>query len=201
MLAISGLERAEGRLMMSVGQSAAGTRTLLMWVGGIVSVFAFFMASHAWPAENGAVEQVQQNIRDNNSALYRGDVDTVLSFTLPRVIELMGGRDAARAQLSSVIATIRASGMELMSLTFPAPPQFVSGGGNQFVVVPTLSVIRSTKTGVKAESLNFQVGMFDATSKSWKYVEGSRVNDQMKVLLLPGFPSDFKFPQIYRKKI
>lgn len=187
--------------MMSIGQFAGRTRTLLMWVGGIVSVVAFFMASHTWSAEMGSTEQVQQNIRDNHTALYRGDVDTVLSFTLPRVIELMGGRDAARAQLSSAIATIRASGMELVSLTFPAPPQFVSGGGNQFVVVPTLSVMRSTKTGGKAESLNFQVGMFDPTSKSWKYVEGSRVNDQMKALLLPGFPTDFKFPQIYRKKL
>ena len=170
-----------------------------IWI--VVLTAMFCMVGNVKAAEDlHSAQHVQKNISDNEHALLKGDVDVVLSFTNPRLIELMGGREAARAELLTGIVAIQAAEIELISFTFPAPPQFLSGGGNEFVVVPTLSVIRSTKIDYRAESLDFQVGMLDAVSKSWKYVGGSRINDQkVKALLLPGFPDDFKFPQIYYK--
>jgi hypothetical protein len=167
----------------------------------IVLTAMFCMASNVRAAEDlHSAPHVQKNISDNEHALLKGDVDVVLSFTHPRIIEMLGGREAARVQmLNSIVATIKATGMEIISFTFPAPPQFLSSGGNEFVIVPTLSVVRFAKTGKRVESLNFQVGMLDPVTKSWKYVEGSRVNEQVKALLLPGFPPDFKMPQFYRK--
>ena len=165
-------------------------------LGGLVILLAFTLCA-AW--EVGAAEElfsapyVQKNISDNDRALFSGDVDTVINFTHPRIIEILGGRKAARKQITeSLMGPIKATNMELISLTFPQPPVFLSGGGNRFVVVPTLSVVRFPKTENKIQSLNFYIGILDTTSQSWKYLQGSKINEQAKTMLLPGFPPDFK---------
>lgn len=181
-----------------------GTVARASELGGLV-ILLVFTSCAAW--EVGAAEglfsapHVQKNVSENDRALFSGDVDTVINFTNPRMIEIMGGREAARKQIAeSLMGPIKATNMELISLTFPQPPVFLNGGGNHFVVVPTLSVVRFPKTENKIESLNFYVGILDTTSQSWKYLDGSRINEQSRIMFLPGFPPDFKLPQIYRKK-
>src|SRR5262245_11774978 len=145
------------------------------------------------------VAPVQQDVIDLSKAVFAGDIDTIVRFTPPAVIELAGGEAALRQTLKVALETITGAGMKLESLSFPSAPTFLEGGGNRFVVVPTLSV--TVVNGQRVESLNFQIGSFDKGASRWTYIEGSGVNRENVQLLFPGFPQDFEFPSIYRKRL
>ena len=143
--------------------------------------------------------RAQQDVQALTEALYRGDADTVVRFTHPKVLELQGGPDAARQAIEKAMAGIRANKMSVESMTFPEPPACVASGGRRFVLVPTLSII--TIGSERVESLNYQFGVLDPGASGFTYIEGSRVNARTVQLLFPGFPKTVTFPATYRKRI
>jgi hypothetical protein len=143
--------------------------------------------------------RVQVDVRAILQAYYAGDVDTVLRYTHPTIVQMQGGVQATRGAIQHAVSTVTSVGMRLESLTFPKPPEFIEAPGRRFVVVPTLSVIAAN--GQQVESLNFQLGVLETDSAEWRYVEGSRINAQNVQILFPGFPAGYTFPPFYRKKL
>lgn len=144
-----------------------------------------------------AAKQVQRDVERIVLGLYRGDVDEVMSYTHPAVLEGLGGTEAAKRALMDAAAQLQARGMKVESLTFPQPPEFFDGGGRRFVYVPTLTIISAG--GRRVESLNFQLGVLERNAPGWKYLEGSRMTSQLVQKLFPGYPAERPFPPFYRK--
>ena len=158
------------------------------------------LAASASPAQaKDESQQVQEDVRTIIHAVYDGDLDAVLRFTHPKVIEMQGGEAATRSAVEQAVQQLKAMGMHIESLSFPKPPEFLEGGGRRFVIVPTLSVI--VMGDQRAESLNFQLGVLEPRATHWVYVEGSRVNRENVQSLFPGFPEDYEFPPFYRMKL
>jgi hypothetical protein len=149
--------------------------------------------------ESAVGARAQADVRLIVQSLYAGDIDVVLQYTHPAVVKLMGGPDATRQAVESAVALLKRSDMRIESLSFPSAATCLTGGGRQFIVVPTLSVIAAGDQRI--ESLNFQLGVLEPGGRGWTYVDGARVNAENVQLLLPGFPPDYRFPQIYRKRI
>ena len=141
----------------------------------------------------------QEDVKLIVQSLYAGDVDVVLKYTHPAVIKMQGGQDAARRAVTAAVALLQKNSMKLESLSFPAEPTCFAGTSRQFIIVPTLSVIEAG--GQRFESLNFQLGASESSDGRWTYVEGSRVNAENVQVLFPGFPRDYRFPPIYRKRL
>jgi hypothetical protein len=142
---------------------------------------------------------VQRDIEAANRSLYSGDVDGVLRYTHPTILQMLGGPEKARQTLAKIVEDLEAQQMKVESFSFPEPPQFFEGGGRRFVYVPTLMVINAKD--VRVESLNFQLGVLEPAASDWKYVEGSRMTPENVQQLFPGFPKDKPFPKFYRKKL
>ena len=145
------------------------------------------------------VARVQKDVQELIRGLYHGDIESILSFTHPAIIEMMGGSEAARATVAEMVQPISRLGMKIESFSFPRAPVFLQGGGRSFVIVPTLMVIAAQ--GQRVESFNFQLGILEPGSDHWTYVEGSRINKENVQQLFPGFPSNYEFPEFYRKKL
>ena len=143
--------------------------------------------------------RVQTDVKTFTDALYNGDVDTVIRYSHPSIVAMLGGQDATRAAIEGVLLKLRGAGMRVESLTFPGPPEFLEGGGRRFAVVPTLSII--TANGQRVESLNFQLGILEPGASEWRYVEGSRLTKQNVQVLFPGCPATYDFPPFYRKTL
>ena len=152
-------------------------------------------------ASSGAVlaEQVQRDVDLCVRAVYRGDVDTVLRFTHPMILEKLGGLDRVRADMEPIARQAVARKMSVESLTFPRSPDILQAGARRFAIVPTLIVIRAGDE--RMESLNYQLGVLEPDASGWKYVEGSRINSENVRDLFPDFPAGYQFPTIYRKKL
>jgi len=164
--------------------------TLAVPIALAVRALAFSPESQDAPA-------VQRDVRRANDALYSGDVDTLLLYTHPRIIELMGGEQRARETLKESLKIV--SEMRVEKLSFPDAPRFFEGQDNLFVFVPTLTIINLK--GQRIESLNFQLGIKKQGQGNWGYVEGSRVNDSNVRSMFPDFPPGIEFPKFYRRKL
>ncbi len=142
---------------------------------------------------------VQEDVRKMASAVYGADVETVLGYTHPKILDLMGGRSRAKSALETAFSQFQSLGMKLESMTFPDDPTFLKTDVNHFVIVPTKSIISANAQRV--ESLNYQFGIRQIGTAKWKYIEGSRINRQNVTTLFPDFPADYEFPKFYRKKL
>lgn len=142
---------------------------------------------------------VQRDVRKMVNAVYQSDVDIALSYTHPKIIDLMGGTGQARSALETAFSKFQTLNMKLESLAFPEAPTFLKTDVNRFVIVPTKSIILAN--GQRLESLNYQFGIQEHGTNTWKYIEGSRINNQNVRSLFPDFPSDYDFPEFYRKKL
>jgi hypothetical protein len=97
----------------------------------------------------------------------------------------------------TLIKTVVSHHMTIEDLKSPANPTFARGTHNEFVIVPTKTVL--SVDGKRAESLNYQFGAKPTGSADWKYIEGSRVNRGNVFIRFPDFPKDVQFPETYRK--
>jgi hypothetical protein len=175
------------------------TRTPTKWLWPLALSLALFGGRADTFQLSSEAARVQQDVQVIVDAMYDGDVDTIIRYTHPAVIAMMGGMDATRKRLEHFTVTFKSTGIRLESLTFPKPPEFLEGGGRRFVVVPTLSIVSGN--GQRVESLNFQFGVLEPNATEWTYIEGSRVRKEMVQSLFPGFPATYEFPPFYRKKV
>ena len=150
----------------------------------------------ALPAE---IETVQSDVRRIVNAAFEGDIDVMLDYTHPAIINAMGGRITARQTLRGVIQQVQALNMSLVSFSFPADPIFVLGEEFRYVVVPTMS--RIAVNDGELDSVNFQFGIQNQRTGAWVYFEGSQLSDEILASLFADFPTDFVFPETYQKKL
>lgn len=168
---------------------------IIRWHTLPVFFVALVSSSAATPEDP---RRVQDDVRSVISALYSGDVETVLEFTHPWVIKQMGGATAARTSVLVVIRQTQEAGLRLEHLSFPERPRFVRGARRLFAVVPTFAVLKGR--GGVVESRNFQLGILDDGSSQWTYFEGSRLTPQVRGAAFPDFPKDFNLPVVERKR-
>lgn len=142
---------------------------------------------------------VHGDVQSLMQAIYSGDFAAVIDRAHPVIVKGLGGHDKALSTIEESITPILKRGIRVESLSFPKPPHFIVTDKEVFAIVPTLTVFESG--GQRVESLNFQFGILDPDTEEWKYVEGSRINASNVRSLFPSFPSDYKFPEFYRKRL
>ena len=142
---------------------------------------------------------VQADVRRDLTAIYAGDVATVLQYTSPTIIEELGGASQAGPALQKILDQIQAAEMKIESLNFPEPPVLTNSAARDFAIVPTLLLISSK--GQRVESLNYQFGAKPRGQTNWTYIEGSRINADNVRTMFPDFPAGVAFPKTYRKKV
>jgi len=145
------------------------------------------------------VRIVQADVRSLLNAVHTGDIDTLIRYTHPKILVMLGGESNARTALKEAMAKTREVGISLESLAFPAEPTFLRGDKHEFVIVPTKSIM--TAMGQRVESLDYLFGAREIGTAKWTYVEGSRINSGNVRSLFPDFPSDFAFPLCHQKEL
>ncbi|MEO0975162.1 MAG: hypothetical protein AAFX85_18900, partial [Pseudomonadota bacterium] len=115
-------------------------------------------------------EKLQAEVRSMTRAIETQDWDATLARTHPRILDAMGGLEAARETLNAQMSQIPKITYEL--LEFPASPTFHQGDGRWFAVIPTHSII--SMSGQQVESWNYQMGILEEDAEDWTFLEGSR---------------------------
>ncbi len=173
---------------MTEGNSS--NRSIAQWVLAALFFFTGFSANAESSSQN-----VQRDATAVLKAFHFADLDTVMRYTHPKIISMLGGPKPARETMAKALKSLKSQGMKLKSLSIPHAPRFLRGGKRRFVFVPTLSVF--SFDGKKIESLNYLLGILDDGAKQWKYLDGAKLNSRKVRALFPGFPRGVTFPKRY----
>jgi LysM repeat protein len=149
--------------------------------------------------EAAPAEVVQADVRRIFDALNQGDLETVIQFTYPKIVDLLGGPAQAKTTIGAIYAQLKSADVAPGLLTFPSEPTFLKTASHEFAIVPTKRTF--VANGAQFESLHYQFGIRDAGATGWKYIDGSQINKQNVASFFPEFPADCPFPPIEVKAL
>src|SRR5438094_10588757 len=85
-------------------------------------------------AKKATVKKLAQEIGE---ATLKGDHGKLMDHTYDGVIKQLGGREKAIAAIDTIMQSMKSQGITIKSFKVGEPGEFLSEGGNTFVVVPT----------------------------------------------------------------
>ncbi len=165
--------------------------------GLIPSLLALLAASLLSAADDAAIEAVHDDVNTLVLALEKEDFAAILDLTHPKIMEKAGGRPALEAALRTAYAQCKKIGMKIKMAEFPAPPTFHKGTQNEFVIVPTRTMI--ALMGKNIDSSQYQLGIRKIGEPKWAYVDGTTLTKELILLLFPDFPKDLELPKYVQK--
>jgi hypothetical protein len=144
-----------------------------------------------------ADETVADRARKQAALMYqaflRGDFDTFVSFTHPKVVRLMGGPEKVKAELAKVLADGKAQGISVRSATVSPPQQITRSGAHAVqAIVPTELVM--VAPGKEGRQTSFLLGLSPDDGRTWKFVDTARVGGEAVRKLFPECSPALKIP-------
>lgn len=121
----------------------------------------------------------------NSTATVKADWETTLRYTHPKIIEMLGGREAMLKYLKEERSTAK---FTLLSLTVSDPTTPSRSGNQLWVVVPQKGVFKVGRDTF--EQATYMIGISENAGKSWWFVDGLGIK---QLGLTP--PPDFKIPE------
>ena len=138
------------------------------------------------------IRQIKVDIRRIGEAVWEEDHETVLSMTHPILFQKAGGRVNARNSLQEMILEYQKLGLKFDSFELVREPEFLETESNQYVIVPTRTIVLYKDERV--ELYSFQLGAKSKTDSQWKYLDGSKLTQDNIRIFFHDFPDDFEFP-------
>jgi hypothetical protein len=122
------------------------------------------------------------------------DAEGVLRETFPRLVELMGGRDASIERMRETFRRLDASHVHLVSHTSHPAARTTDAQAYEVVLVQEDGV---TSNGVKQlQMTSYSLAIRAKPAGPWTFVSAAGFSDHPDLLreLVPGLPADFKVP-------
>jgi hypothetical protein len=137
------------------------------------------------------LDQIKKDLLKLSEASSDADYQYILQFTPEKIIEAMGGLEAAEATLSQSLGGWT---VEVKDYKFLGEEIFYQGQQHVFGVIPVSYVLDNGKAQIL--STNFQLAVRDQGQDDWKYISGSSVDPDMMPLIFEDYPDNIAYPEI-----
>src|SRR4051794_14688310 len=94
---------------------------------------------------------VKALVEKMQTATVKGEYETVIDLTHPRVVEELGGKDRAVTVTRNMMKGLKQKGFEVKSVAVGEPTDAVPGGKDLYVAVPTTAELTSPMGKVVAQ--------------------------------------------------
>lgn len=139
-----------------------------------------------------AAKQLQAQAEECGNSFVKGDYGRLADCTLPKLVELLGGREKMVELVRKDVEQGKAEGFEPLSSTHSAPTQVLRAGGQTYAVLPYKLRVRAPKEILVSDS--FMIGVSSDGGQSWKFLSGDSVDDARLKVLIPDAVGKLKFP-------
>ncbi|MFM7148374.1 MAG: hypothetical protein ACKO23_00870 [Gemmataceae bacterium] len=149
-------------------------------------------------SQSVAVKKLAQEL---GAATMKGDNAKVIDYTYDTLVKAMGGREKAIEAVEAVMKQMKAQGITIKVFHAGDPGEFLTEGGNTFVVVPTR--VEAVFSKGKVISKSYVLGISSDEGKTWKFADGSGIIKQkeLREKLLPKLPAKLKLPEREKPEI
>lgn len=158
----------------------------LMFLGLCLSVFA---------AQDKPEKTAKSQAEEAAKATVEGKWDKLADLTHPKVVELMGGRDKMVERMTASMKDMKAKGIAFNSAKIEDAATPVAAGKELYTYVPM--TLEMKVPGGTITSKSFLLGVSTDEGKTWKFVDGSGIGGNEKLLkeVLPNLPKELKLPK------
>ena len=159
-------------------------------------------------AVSGVNAQTEQELKDlamaqakiTSDATVAGDFSTVLDYTLPTVLDMMGGKEAAVKTVNEAMAGMKNQGMAITKSEVKEMIGFAQEDGQYRCVIKNYVVLDAPSYAVNSTSYIF--GVYDSDASQWYFVEGAQLkNDALAQMVIPGFKTSLTIPDDIRETV
>ena len=139
-----------------------------------------------------AARQLQAQAEGCGRAFIEGDFERLADCTLPKLVELIGGREKMIEVVRKDVAEMKAEGFEPLSQTHSAPTQVLRVGSQTYAVLPIKFKMRTSKEILASDS--FMIGVSGDGGQNWKFLSADSTDEARMKLLLPDVAGKLKLP-------
>jgi hypothetical protein len=151
----------------------------------VLALLFFAPAADADPAANAA-----RAAEDVRAATLEGDVVAIVDRMHPKLLELLGGRDAAIATMAEVFER---NDIAIIDVEIGTPTGFYQAAGETVVFVPTKTIMRAGDQRIL--SLGYLAASRSSPDAPWVFVDGAGIDERRTLFyLFPGLPEDVEVP-------
>ena len=155
---------------------------LLVIVASCVSVFS--------QNKEGALKDAKVT----SEATLQMDFETVLDHTLPKVIDLMGGRDAALTLLKSTFESMQTQGFVFEKADILNVSEIIKEQGQYRCVIEGYNQMKMSSQRIKSKS--YLLGVYNEAEGFWWFIEAKQLkNKAMLDQVIPNFKTSLEIPE------
>jgi len=148
-------------------------------------------------AQDGSmVAFVKGNVQKMMDATCAADFRTVLDMTYPKVLEPMGGKEAALKQIEAAMNSIKGQGITF-KVKEVGTPTVMKGGKDYYCVAPYSLLMTIPEKKITMTSA--VVGISSDEGKTWKYINLDEKGEKGVRGMLPQLPAEMKIPKQEQK--
>ncbi|WP_178991360.1 hypothetical protein [Winogradskyella schleiferi] len=122
------------------------------------------------------------------------DFETVLKHTLPSVLEMMGGKDAALNVLQTTFDGMKAQGFVFEKADVNGVSEIVNEQGQFRCVIEGFN--QMVMSGQRISSKSYLLGIYNEVDKHWWFIEAKQLkNTDLTEKVLPNFETQLNIPE------
>lgn len=151
--------------------------------------------AHPAQAGNAGDPKLDDVLASIKTACLAGELSVWANHAYEPALAKVGGIEALRARFKNAEQVCVQKKIKMLRLDFVAPYQFVDGANRRFVIVPTVTEIKTDQGIVHDETFNIAI---ENAPGDWQFlIEQSRPNTTVAAIrkLFPDFPGTVKLPE------
>jgi hypothetical protein len=147
-----------------------------------IALAVLLAASSVFGATNDLRQTVWHEAQKCADALLAGDYDTLIAYTHPKIVELMGGKEVMVETLKRGATAMATQGNAIEKIAMSVPDQPKTSDGVIYALVTETLTIKAPGGKIIKESA--MVALSRDAGKKWMFIDADSVNDpNMKVAI------------------
>lgn len=139
-------------------------------------------------------EDALKDAKITSQATLEMDFDTVLKHTLPSVVDIMGGKDAALTLLKNTFDSMKTQGFVFETADIISVSEIVEEQGQYRCVIEGFNQMKMADQRIKSKS--YLLGIFNESDRFWWFIEAKQLkNDALTNQILPDFKTELDIPE------
>lgn len=122
------------------------------------------------------------------------DFETVLNYTLPSVLDMMGGKDAALNVIKATFEGMKTQGFVFEKADVNGVSEIVKEQGQYRCVIEGYN--QMIMSGQRVSSKSYLLGIYNEAENFWWFIEAKQLkNDALADKILPNFETKLDIPE------
>ena len=138
-------------------------------------------------------ESALKDAKITSKATLEMDFETVLKHTLPTVVELMGGQEAALTLLTSTFDSMKTQGFVFEKADILNVTEIVEEQGQKRCVIEGYNQMKMASQRIKSKS--YLLGIYNTSDSYWWFIEAKQLkNKALLDQVIPNFKTSLDIP-------